>query len=322
MTPRTTGVVILNYGDPGDTLRCLRSLENSTDLDMDILVVNNGPEDALHEELVREVGSRASVISTGDNLGYAAGNNLGISWVMERGCDLVWILNPDTLVAPTTLAILREHLDATPDCGMVGPRLVLPGKPPRIWFDGGLVDLATAVTEHVNLGVPVRKAPAPVVRDADYVTGASLLVRRLVVEQVGPIPDQYFLYCEEVDWCRRVAAAGWRVMVDQRATMHHLKRSSTSLPKPYYLYYMTRNRYLFAEDSLGLDGEVALAHLDQVFLAPYRRNVERDAPHWLAAFDDLVALAKADARNRVYGRNDVITQYPSADEEVHVTHGA
>lgn len=310
-------MIILNYGDPADTFRCLRSLEDSLDLDLDIVVVNNGPEDDIHDALVLGVGERAHVLSTGDNVGYAAGNNVGIAWVTGRGCDLVWILNPDTVVLPGTLTELRAHLAAVPDCGMVGPRLVLPGSPTRVWFDGGVVDDATAVTRHVSLGVLEAKAPEPVALDVDYVTGASILVRRSVIEQVGGIPEQYFLYYEEVDWCRRAQKAGWRTMVNQHARMVHLKRSSGALPKPYYLYYMTRNRYHFAQDCVGVDPELALAHLDEDFLGPWRRKVESLAPHWSGSFDEIVSRAKSDARAGVYGRNDLIVDLPAADEDVH-----
>ncbi|HET6168393.1 MAG TPA: glycosyltransferase family 2 protein [Marmoricola sp.] len=314
MRPRTTGVVILNYGDPADTLGCLGSLEGSTDLDLDVVVVHNGPEDDTYRRLADQIGRRADLVATGDNLGYAAGNNVGIDRVLGRDCGLVWLLNPDTVVLPDTLTVLRARLDATPDCGVVGPRLLFPGKPATIWFDGGLVDTTNAVTRHISLGVRERRAPAPQALDVDYVTGASLLVRRSVIEQVGAIPEQYFLYYEEVDWCRRIQAAGWRTITDQHARMVHAKRSSGALPMPYYLYYMTRNRFLFAEDCLGVDGEEALAQLDADFLDPWRVKVSQRAPDWLPAFDDLVARAKEDARARVYGRNDEITNYPAADE--------
>ena len=294
-------MVVLNYGDPTDTLACLDSLERSHDLDLDIVVVDNGVEDEAHARLRAAVGRRATTIASGANLGYAAGNNLGIRRVLERGCDLVWILNPDTLVEPTTLARLRAHLQEVPDCGVVGPRILYAEGRPRIWFDGGLVDKTDAATRHLHFGRSPRSTP-PTTLDVDYVTGASMLCRRELIEDIGDIPDHYFLYLEEVDWCLRAQRAGWRTMTDQRARMWHHKRSSGLLPQPYYLYYMTRNRFLFAEDCLGVEGEVALSVLDEQFLHPWRRKVQRAAPHWLETFDEIVTMAKADGRAGHVGR--------------------
>jgi hypothetical protein len=101
-------------------------------------------------------------------------------------------------------------------------------------------------------------------------------------------------------------------MTHRFARMAHRKRSSSLLPQPYYVYYMTRNRYVFAQDCLGVDGEAALASLDQVFLRTWRRNVEKQAPEWLEPFDELVRMAKADARAGVEGRNDQVTEFPPA----------
>ncbi|MEJ7832846.1 MAG: glycosyltransferase family 2 protein [Nocardioides sp.] len=315
MRSATTGVVVLNYRSASDTLACLASLERSNDLDLDIVVVDNAPDDDAHEKLRSAVGRRAETFATGDNLGYAAGNNLGIARVLDRGCDLVWVLNPDTVVEPATLGVLRSHLANVPACGVVGPRLVLPGLPPRIAFDGGVVDRTRhGATAHLSIGIQETQAPEPQARDVDYVTGASLLVRREVLHQVGPIPEHYFLYYEEADWCLRARRAGWRVMVEQRARMLHRKRSSGALPRPYYLYYMVRNRYLFAESCLGASGESALADLDATFVSVWRRMVAQRAPDWLGAFDELVEMATQDARAGRTGRNDRITYYPPAEE--------
>ena len=159
---------------------------------------------------------------------------------------------------------------------------------------------------HLNAGKVADDVP-PEVIDVDYVTGACMLVRRSMIEDIGPVPERYFLYYEETDWCVRAQRAGWRTMVDQRARMIHHKRSSDALPRPYYLYYMTRNRVLFAEESLGVDGEAALRDLDEHFLGPWRERVAAREPSLLRAFDEIVELAKADGRARVTGERPDIT---------------
>ncbi|MDF9718001.1 glycosyltransferase family 2 protein [Nocardioides sp. ChNu-153] len=311
-----TAVVVLNYGDPDDTLECVASLERSEDLDFDLYVVDNGPDDAKHAALRDAIGERGTVLATGENLGYAGGNNVGVRKALETDAQYVWILNPDTRVGPRTLGTLIEHLQAYPDCGVVGSRILYGGKEPRIWFDGATIDRTTGATSHVNNG----KAPAAVggrkVVDVDYVTGAAPLIRRATLDHVGLMPEHYFLYFEETDWCVRLQDAGWRTMVNRTASMVHLKRSSGSLPQPYYIYYMTRNRYGFARDALGIDPDASVAHLQETFLKAWRKKVEDGAPAWLERFDELVTMAVEDARAGRFGRNDLVTHFPRAEESL------
>jgi GT2 family glycosyltransferase len=306
-----TGVVVLNYGEASDTLGCLDSLEQSDDLDLDIVVVDNGPASDEHDALRAGVGRRAEVVASGDNLGYAGGNNLGITRLLDRGVEFVWLLNPDTRVEPATLSWLLRLMDKRPECGVVGPRLVLPGTPPRVWYDGGIVDPdRCGATRHRAQGRLESKAPRPRARETDYVTGAALLARAQTLTAVGLLPERYFLYFEETEWCLRARRLGWTCVVQSHARMTHLKRSGIGLPEPYHVYYMTRNRYFFARDCLGLDPEAAFADLDAHQLTRWRSKVAEDAPDWLPAYDELVARAKADARAGRDGRTDDITDYP------------
>jgi GT2 family glycosyltransferase len=304
-----TGIVIVNFGDPTDTLACLTSLERSTDLDLEIVVVHNGTEDADAARLRAGVEARAEIVISGDNLGFAGGSNLGIQRVLDLGVDLVWLLNPDTEIEPDTLAVLRHRLTRSPDCGVIGPRILRPAEPPVIWFDGGIVNRERGATRHLHQNRPIEEF-VPECREIDYVTGAGLLARREVFDDIGLLPEQYFLYYEETDWCLRAAAAGWRILVDQSATMWHHKRSSGDVPEPYHLYYMTRNRYTFARDALGLDPEMALNDIVERWVAKWRARVATADPGWLPTFDDLVDRACADARAGVTGRVDAVAEVP------------
>lgn len=310
--PRT-GVVILNYGEASDTLECLATLEQSDDLDLDIVVVDNGPATPDHTALRERVGRRAEVIASGDNLGYAGGNNIGITTLLRRGVEFVWLLNPDTRTEPATLRHLLRVMAARPACGVVGPRLVLPGSPSRIWYDGGVIDEKLGATRHRAQGRLETMAPPRRARETDYVTGASFLARATTLERVGLLPERYFLYYEETDWCLKARAAGWTAMVQPRARMTHLKGSGLVIPAPYHVYYLTRNSYFFAGDCLRVDPERALADLDQRLLARWRARVSELAPDWLPTYDELVTRAKSDARAGRDGRNDDIADYPRSE---------
>jgi hypothetical protein len=310
-----TGVVVLSYHNPSDTWGCLDALEMSRDLDLDIVVVDNAPLGAEHERLREGVGRRAEVVATGDNLGYAAGNNVGIRRLLDRGVENVWLLNPDCHVEPTTLPRLLRVLDSRRRCGVVGARLVLPSDPARIWYDGGRVDRETAATRHRHQGRPESGTPPTKPRSTGYVTGACFLARARALEEVGLLPERYFMYYEETDWCLRARRAGWNAMVQPRARALHLKRSGVLVPAPYAVYYLTRNRFFFARDCLGLDPERALDHLDATLVATWRRRISGAAPAWLPTFEELVAQAKQDARAGRDGRREDVERVAPAGED-------
>jgi GT2 family glycosyltransferase len=314
VTIARTGVVVLNYGDPQDTWGCLDALEMSRELDLDIVVVDNAPAGAEHDRLREGVGRRAEVVASGANLGYAGGNNLGIARLLDRGVEEVLLLNPDTRIEPSTLTRLRRVLDRRPRCGVVGPRLVLPGTPPRIWFDGGMVDPHTAGTRHRGQGRVEARVPPRGARRTDYVTGAALLARADTFHDVGLLPERYFMYYEETEWCLRARDAGWDSVVQPRARMTHLKRSGIGVPGPYAVYYLTRNRFFFARDCVGVDPERALQHLDRTLVRNWRTRVTERAPSWLPVFEELVDQAKRDARAGRDGRREDVERRPSADD--------
>lgn len=306
--------VVLHYQDADDTVRCVRSLQRGIALDLGILVVDNGPADEAHEALVARLGPRVTCLATGENLGYSAGNNVGIRWALERRPEFVWILNPDTVVAEDTLAGLLATADDLGDAGVLGPRLTLgDSADERIWSDGGVVDARRyGATSNRHAGRPAAEVPPEGPVDVDYVPGASMLLRRTMLESVGLLPEEWFLYFEETDYCRRVRQAGWRTVLDDRVSMTHFKRSSGLLLAPYYLYYMTRNRLLFAERHFGASVDVALADFEAAFLHPWRRNVGERAPAWLPHFDALVAMAVSDARDGTWGRQPRVDAVPVA----------
>lgn len=338
--------IVLNYRHTEDTVACLTALQRSTCLDQRFVVVDNaapGPEhDAFRAEVTAATApaTDVTVVASGGNLGYAAGNNLGIRLALGLGSaagpagaspgaapggprrpEFVLIVNPDLHVEPTTVERLLAAAQAVPDAAAIGPRIVFSeadggvprGGRGRIWFDGGVFDRSRAgATTHLHMGRTEREVPPGPPRDVDYVTGACLLLRADALRTVGLLPEDYFLYFEETDYCQQLVAAGWRLVVDPRVRAVHHKRSSGSLPTPAYTYYMRRNKQLFAR-RMGLDEAAAVEEFRQVWIDPWRRNVADRAPHWRPTFDALVARAAADAAAGVTGPVD-LSAYPSAAE--------
>lgn len=149
------------------------------------------------------------LIQTGSNLGYAGGNNVGIRYALERGdADYFWILNNDTVVAPAALSALLRKANGDPRFGIVGSTLLYHYRPDFVQVLGGCRFSAwTTTVRPIGWGKTATEASAvsesEVESQLDYVAGASMLVSRAFVADVGLMQEDYFLYFEEIDWAER-----------------------------------------------------------------------------------------------------------------------
>ena len=306
--------IVLNYRSTPETVAAVLAVTAGTELDLRVVVVDNDAPGEAHDQLraaLAEAGlavgdgaeSSVRLVASGGNLGYAGGNNAGLRAAADWSPEFSWLLNPDIRVRPDTLAKLLAVFRAAPDAGAVGARVVLGGsEPPVIWSDGGTLDPRTGQAGNLHMGRPERSTPPRGVAEAAYVYGGCLLVRSAVPATVGLVPEEYFLYFEETDWCRRMAAHGWRVLVDQRIRVVTTARQAGGMIAPHYLYYMTRNRILFTR-RLGVDQRASLSAFRASFLRPWRERVAAADPAWLETFDALVARAAQDAEADRFGRN-------------------
>jgi GT2 family glycosyltransferase len=292
--------VVLNHREAMDTLRCLGALRKVRYRPLTRLVVDNasGPGEVAW---LRSVG--ATVVESGGNLGYAGGNNVGVRLALESGAQAVWLVNPDAYVHRHSLRRLVRALRRHPEVGIAGPRILeAESSVPRVQSDGGrLVWEAGGRSELIGRG----KAPdrSRGVRLVDFVPGAAMLVRRRVFEDVGLLPEEFFLYFEETEFCVRAAAAGWKVAVEPSALAVHRFASADGLPTETLLYYFIRNRLLFGQKHTDVPFEVLLADLEG-FIASWRRRVEERNPQWMGRFEQLAAMAVEDARGGIIGRRE------------------
>ncbi len=287
-------VILLNYRKPTDTIRCLASLRRSASLDMHPVIVDNASGESNVEMLREAVGPTLPILIASANLGYAGGNNIGIRHALERDADLIWILNPDTEVEPGTLQNLLTTMRLWPDAGFVGSlNLFGDTDPPIIQFAGGTIDWdAGAVTESIGRGKPLSTRPQREPYEVDYVAGTSMLVRRRVFEEVGLLPERYFLYFEETDFQVTAAKHGWKSVLNPMAHVWHRQISARQLPEPYYTYYYVRGRLLFAKKFTDLDDDAIVAGLNG-FISGWRSRVSERAPEELDTFETLVKWGQA-----------------------------
>jgi hypothetical protein len=197
-------------------------------------------------EMVRTEFPPVHLIANTRNRGFPAANNQGIAVSQGR---YVFLLNPDTEVVGDALATMVAFADAHPDVGVIGPQLLDP--------DGSVQSsrrrfptLATALFESTWLEPCAPRqllrryrmldTPDDVMQEVDWVDGAALMARREAIGQVGPMDEGFFMYSEELDWCRRFREADWRVVYLPAARIvHHRGKSSEQVMAARHVYFQT-----------------------------------------------------------------------------------
>jgi GT2 family glycosyltransferase len=201
-------------------------------------------------------GSEAQlfVLQTGANLGFAGGINAGLRLALAAGgFEFAWILNNDTIVDPGALMAMVDRMKEKPDAGICGSTLVYYHEPRTIQALGGSAyNSWTARGGHLWTGADSNSIPDPVLieRKMRYVVGASMLVRRQFVEDVGLMGEEYFLYFEEIDWATR-ARGKYTLAYAPRSIVYHKEGATIGTARRAAFhpvitdYYATRNRLLF-----------------------------------------------------------------------------
>lgn len=259
-------IVIVNWNRKKDTLECLKSLVRiERDFELKIIIVDNASTDGSIKEIksyFKTPSFKKSVIHTElirneENLGFCGGNNVGIKHALNHKADYVLLLNNDTYVDDKFLINLVKAFKKYPKAGILSPKIYFaPGYEFKkniykksdlgkvIWYAGGDIDWDNVYG--TNHGVDeVDKGQFNRVKSTDFATGACMLVKRKVFEQVGLLDEKYFMYFEDSDLCVRVKRAGWKVMYFPQSFIWHKVAQSSGIGSNLNDYFITRNRLLF-----------------------------------------------------------------------------
>lgn len=242
MLPNVT-IIIVNWNHCEMTLACLESvsrLDYPVQL-LQVIVVDNDSMDG-SVEAIQIAYPGVKVIVNTENLGYAGGNNSGIRWALEKGADLLLILNNDTVVDPAMLKRLATVLIEDQQVGIAGPLVYHADDPEMIQSAGGRLG---SNWKAVHIGVnEMDISQFTDKRQVDWLSGCALLVRAEAIKQTGLFDERFFSYWEDLDLCLRMKKAGWMVVNVPYARLWHKGVQANYQPKPHVTYYMTRNQLL------------------------------------------------------------------------------
>jgi GT2 family glycosyltransferase len=233
-------VVIVSWRARDLLFACLESLDRQVRarrepdrIEIEVFVVDNASGDGT-PDAVRERFPWVQVIALARNVGFAAGNNVALAKIAGRHALL---LNNDTEVLPGALERCVRFLDEHPDVGVVGPQLLNPDGSKQ----NSVHNYPSLATELLPKGLletllprrfPSKRYPHDGPVDVEAVLGACLFVRREVLDRVGLMPEDYFFFLEETDWCWRIREAGWRVVHLPDARVVHVHGATTKKRVP------------------------------------------------------------------------------------------
>jgi N-acetylglucosaminyl-diphospho-decaprenol L-rhamnosyltransferase len=255
-------IVILNYKTPDLVVDCLLSIQNQNEVKTGraiVIVVDNcSGDDSVAKIEVAIVENQwqnwAKLVASPVNGGFAAGNNVGIKAVEA---EAYLLLNSDTIVRPNAISAILNDLSKYPEAGLISPRLEWPDGEPQIscfrYPTPASEAIASARTSFITQLLKKYEVPIPVFdtpQGVEWTSFAAVLIRKPVIDQIGYLDEGYFMYFEDIDYCRRAQAAGWQVLHCPDARVVHLRGGSGSVKsdlaarkRPRTYLYASRARY-------------------------------------------------------------------------------
>ena len=251
------GIILLNWNGYQDTYDCLKSLESLSYPNFKVYVVDNLSSDDSYARLLEdhhngEFKIPVDLIQSGGNLGFAGGNNIGIQAAYESGLEYIWLLNNDTVVDPYALTSLVIEMEKDQKIGIIGSKIYYYNTN-LIWFAGGEVNEWFGSVNHPGLREK-DEGQFNQLREVDFITGCSLLLRKELIETVGYMREDYFLYYEETDWNVRARQTGWKIVYCPQSIVYHKVSLSSGGEKnisPYVDYYDIRNGFHLILNTYG-----------------------------------------------------------------------
>ena len=261
-------IIVLNWNGWKDTVECIKSLKKITYPNNKIILVDNGSTDN-SEEILRKKFPDLELIQTGENLGFAGGNNIGIQYALSKGADFIILLNNDTIVDKEFVTELIRVAESDKSIGILSSKIYFYDRQDTIWYAGAIFNLKTGRSRHIGFKEK-DKGQYDKVRETDRACGCSMMVSREVCETVGLMNQQYFCYGEDAEWSLRIKKAGYRVVfIPSSRVWHKISISTGGTVKGTNIYYSIRNQLRLVKTYLPFKFKVMNVLRDVIIAGRY-----------------------------------------------------
>jgi hypothetical protein len=254
---KKVALIVLHYRRKDLTEVCLQSLSKleKKDFSIQIIVVDNLSPEPLGD--LKKKYPQVFYLTNNRNLGFAAGNNVGLKFALKQKADFFMLLNNDTQIAGDSLAFLIKAVRDQTGGGIFAPKIYFapgyeyhqnrysPSERGRVfWYAGGLIDWDNILTSHRGVD-EVDRGQYDKLQETDFASGCAFLVKKEVFEKIGLLDERYFLYLEDVEFCQRAARAGFKTIYVPEAKLYHFNAGSSEVGGALQDYFITRNRLIF-----------------------------------------------------------------------------
>ena len=237
------GIVVCNYNKREFVIPCLESIFKSETDDFDVCVVDNASTDDSAEYIQKEFGDRVHLIVNEKNLGGSGGFNTGLRYMLEKDYEYLMCVDNDVLMNEKTISSLLKFMEKNIEVGMTGSKICVMDEPERIQTYGATIDFETYGIHDLHRGC-LDDDTLPKVQYCDYVPACSLMVRTEAVRKVGIMPEDNFIYWDDMEWGYRFGLASYKVAAISASSILH-KGGKAVNPTTFQKYYMFRNRLNF-----------------------------------------------------------------------------
>ena len=247
-------IITVNYNGLNDTCALIDTIPFD-EYSLEVIVVDNASRED-EASVISERYPQVKVIRSNKNLGFAGGNNLGIKAALG---DYLFFVNNDTLFFRGTRCEVRvagidsliERLKSNPHIGAVCPKIRFAWDDAPIQF-AGYTPLSSITIRNRPIGFGESdKGQYNEAHPTPYAHGAAMMVKKEVIEKAGLMPEDYFLYYEELDWSMMMRRAGYEIWYEPTFTIFHKESQATGQNSPLRTFYITRNRLLFAKRNVN-----------------------------------------------------------------------
>lgn len=242
-------IILVNYNGCDDTIECINSILKCNYENYEVCVVDNGSTDESANNLrIRYTDSQEPVhlILSNENLGFSGGNNLGITYALERGAEYILLLNNDTIVTSNFLEELVDSSKRYGDKIAVGAKIYYESSHNNangciIWYAGGKFNFKTGRSKHYGID-EIDRGQLDKEQEVSFITGCCILLHKDIIKKIGLMPEDYFLYCEDLAYSIEVQRAGFKLIYNPNAVIYHKVSSSTGRNSKISVYYSVRNK--------------------------------------------------------------------------------
>jgi GT2 family glycosyltransferase len=244
-------IITLNWNTTAVTCEFLTSIkEQNTYKNIEVIVVDNA-SDQNPTTAIQSIFPSAKIIINKKNLGFSAGNNIGIK---AAGGKYLFIVNNDTEFTPLLIESLLNVFQTNPDAGIVCPKF-------HYFFNKGVIEYAGYRPVNIFTGRNGMigngendKGQYDRLSKTNYAHGGAMMVSQTAIENVGLLPELFFLYYEELDWSVKFKKKGYSIYFQPEALIYHKESMSTGKTNPLKTFYLTRNRILFMRRNMPAHG--------------------------------------------------------------------